>query len=62
MQDRIIISILLFVIGFGLVGGIRSLKWDEIDIPYKQKTNRAIIYLIILILVLIGFIFNTFLR
>lgn len=60
--DRIIISVLLFIIGFGLFGGIRSLKWDEINLPYKQKTNKAIIYFSLLILTLLGFIYNTFLR
>lgn len=61
--DQGIISVLLVIIGIGLLSGLLGIKYGEIrGLTYEQKTNRLIIYLVLMILVLIGLIFNTLLR
>lgn len=61
--DRGVISVLLIVIGVGLFSGLLGIKYGSIrGMTYDQKTNNLLVYFILLILVFIGIIFNTFLR
>lgn len=61
--DQVAISVLLVVIWMGLFSGLLGIKYGNIvGLTYEQKTKKLIFYLILIILLLIGFIVNTFLR